>query len=415
MSNAWERFIGARYVRSRSRSGFLSFISNISIAGIAIGVAVLIVVLSVVNGFERELQNRLLAMSADATIEAGRGTLQGWPELRGVVLAQPAVDGVAPYVVEQGMLVHDTRYSGIELRGVEPELEQSVSGLEARMELGSLQDLSERGYKIVLGSELAKALGVQVGDTVTAMIARGVVTPAGLVPRVRRFTVSGIFHAGMFEFDRRMAIVHFSDAQRLFRLRDGVTGLRLKVDDVYRAPSIVRSAAESLNGYFLISDWTRRHSAFFRSIQITKSILFVILSLVVAVAAFNIVSTLVMVVKDKQRDIAILRTAGAVPSNIVRIFVWQGALIGVIGTAIGLVVGVLITVNFELIIGFIETLLGRSLLAADVYFISDLPAELRIADVAFVAGIALGLGLLSTLYPAWRAAKSAPADALRYD
>ncbi len=415
MSNHWERFIGSRYVRSRSRAGFLSFISNISMAGIAIGVAVLIIVLSVVNGFERELQSRLLAMSADATIEAGEGRLANWPVRAEQALTTPDVVAAAPYITEQGLLVFDQAYSGVELRGIDPNREPGVSGVGDLLTAGELNALSPRRYQIILGSELALALGVTLGDKVTVMIARGVVTPAGLVPRVRRFTVAGIFHAGMYEFDRRLALVHLTDAANLFRYRDSVSGIRLKVTDVYRAPSVVRTAAQNMRGYFLVSDWTRRHSGFFRSIQITKSILFVILSLVVAVAAFNIVSTLVMVVKDKQRDIAILRTGGATPANILRIFVWQGALIGVLGTAIGLVVGVLVTLNFESLIGFIETIAGRRLLAADVYFISDLPAELKWADVARVAGIALALSLLSTLYPSWRAARTAPADALRYD
>lgn len=415
MSKQWERFIGARYVRSRSREGFLSFISNISMAGIAIGVAVLIIVLSVVNGFERELKTRLLAMSADATIEAGEGALSSWEKRAEQALLTPGVTAAAPYITEQGLLVFDRQYSGVEVRGVDPEREPQVSAIASLITEGELTALKRRSYQIILGSELATALKVSLGDKLTVMIARGVVTPAGVVPRVRRFTVAGIFHAGMYEFDRRLALVHIGDAASLFRYRDTVSGIRLKVEDVYRAPTLVREAARNMQGYFLISDWTRRHSGFFRSIQITKSILFVILSLVVAVAAFNIVSTLVMVVKDKQRDIAILRTGGATPASILRIFVWQGALIGILGTLIGLAVGVLVTLNFEAIIGFIESIVGRSLLAADVYFISDLPAELNWSDVGLVAGIALALSFLSTLYPAWRAARTAPAEALRYD
>lgn len=415
MSESWERFVGARYVRSRNKNGFLSFISNISIAGIAIGVAVLIVVLSVVNGFERELQNRLLAMSADATIEAGDGNFNQWQSEAEAVIRIAGVEAAAPYISEQGMLVSDDLYSGVELRGIDPAQERQVSGIESLSTSGALDALQPRSYKILLGDELAGALGVSLGDKVIVMIAEGVVTPAGLVPRARRFEVAGTFHAGMYEFDRRLAMINIDDASRLYRYGNAVTGIRLKVDDIYQAPSRVRQAAESLNGYFLISDWTRRHSGFFRSIQITKSILFVILSLVVAVAAFNIVSTLVMVVKDKQRDIAILRTAGATPGSVMRVFVWQGVLIGVLGTAIGLVLGIAVTLNFEVLVGGIEALLGRSLLAADVYFISDLPADLNWQDVVLVGGIALGLSLLSTLYPSWRAARTPPADALRYD
>lgn len=415
MSENWERFVGVRYVRSRNKSGFLSFIANISMAGIAIGVAVLIVVLSVVNGFERELQNRLLAMSADATIEAGEGNFKQWQRQAAAVIQLPGVEAAAPYISEQGLLVSDELYSGVEFRGIDPAEERGVSGIESLATQGALDQLVPRSYKILLGDELASELKVGPGDKVIVMIAEGVVTPAGLVPRARRFEVVGTFHAGMYEFDRRLAMINIDDAARLYRYGAAVTGIRLKVDDVYQAPARVRQAAESLNGYFLISDWTRRHSGFFRSIQITKSILFVILSLVVAVAAFNIVSTLVMVVKDKQRDIAILRTAGATPGSVMRVFVWQGALIGVLGTAIGLILGVGITLNFEQLVGGIEALWGRSLLAADVYFISDLPADLKWQDVVLVGGVALGLSLLSTLYPSWSAARTPPADALRYD
>ena len=415
MSNWWETWVGARYVRVRGGNGFLSFISSISIAGIAIGVAVLLVVLSVVNGFERELQTRLLAMSADATIESDAGRFGAWELAAGRVVGLPDVVAAAPYISEQGLLVGGTRFSGIELRGVDPVAETTVSGIANLMRQGSIDSLSDRRYNMVVGRDLAEALKVAVGDSVVLMIAEGVVTPAGIVPRARRFTISGIYRAGMYEFDRRLAFVHLADAARLYRLGDEVSGLRLKVTDIYRASTTVRRAAESLGGGLLISDWTRRHAGFFRSIQITKGILFVILSLVVAVAAFNIVSTLVMVVKDKQRDIAILRTSGAAPASILGVFVSQGAIIGIIGTLAGLALGIAIVTNFDAIVGAIEAVAGTKLLAADVYFISDLPAELKGSDIVQVGGIAFVLCLLATLYPSWRAANTAPADSLRYD
>ncbi|MEO0997464.1 MAG: lipoprotein-releasing ABC transporter permease subunit [Pseudomonadota bacterium] len=415
MSKRWEYFVGQRYVRVKSSNGFLSFISSISMLGIAIGVAVLIVVLSVVNGFERELRTRLLAMSAHATMEGPIGPLRDWRARADAVAAAPGVAAVAPYIAEQGLLVHASAFSGIEVRGIDPVLETGVSGVAGLLTDGDLDSLTGRSYNIVLGVDLAETLGVTVGDKVVLMIADGIVTPAGVVPRSRRFTVSGVYRAGMYEFDRRLALVNMADAERLFRYRGGVTGLRLKVGDLYRAPAIVRAAAVETGGGVLVSDWTRQHTGFFRSIQITKSILFVILSLVVGVAAFNIVSTLVMVVKDKQRDIAILRTAGASPRAIMRVFVWQGAIIGLAGTAAGLALGALLTLNFERIIAGIEVLLDTKLLAADVYFISDLPADLRIADLVTVGLIALLLCLAATLYPSWRAANTAPADALRYD
>ncbi|MEM1261806.1 MAG: lipoprotein-releasing ABC transporter permease subunit [Pseudomonadota bacterium] len=415
MNRWWEAFVGLRYVRSRTRNGFLSFISRISILGIAIGVAVLLIVLSVVNGFEQELRSRLLAMSADATIQGDFAPLADWQALGDTAVAHPEVTAVAPYISEQGLLVYGERYSGIEVRGVDPIAERRVSGVERFASDGALSSLTSRAYNIVLGDALAAELGVAVGDTVTLLIADGVVTPAGVVPRLRRFTVSGTFRAGMYEFDRRLAMVNLDDAARLFRYRDTVSGLRLKVTDVFFASRVVREAAITLDRPVRVSDWSRRHSTFFRSIQVTKSILFVILSLVVAVAAFNIVSTLVMVVRDKQRDIAILRTAGASPRNVLTVFLCQGAAIGLVGTALGLLIGVVVVSNFATIIATIEALLGTELLADDVYFISDLPAQLARDDVIRVTVVAICLSLVATLYPAWRAARTAPADALRYD
>ena len=415
MSGRYEFWIGRRYVRSRSSNGFISLISAISMLGIAIAVAVLIVVLSVVNGFERELTDRLLAMSAHATIEHPDQRLEDWPAWVAVAEAEERVAAAAPFINGQGLLVFGDRLSGAEFRGVEPTLEDKVSGVDETVIAGSLDQLVAGEYNIVLGVELAEELGASVGDKVTVTLAEGMVTPAGVVPRTRRFTVAGIYRVGMYEFDRRLAFVNLGDAQKLFRKADDVSGIRLSVTDVFAAPAIVREAALAGGGGVLVSDWTRRHINFFRSIQITKSILFVILLMVIAVAAFNIVSTLVMVVKDKQADIAILRTAGATPGDILRVFVTQGSVIGIVGTLGGMLLGVLLSLNLENIVQFMEATFGIKFLASDVYFISDLPADLRIPDVVRICSISLVLALLSTVYPAWRGARTMPAEALRYE
>jgi len=408
-------WIGSRYVRSRSRNSFVSLISAISMLGIAIAVLVLIVVMSVVNGFERELKDRLLAMTAHASIENVDGKLADADRLRDVALKNPRVSAAAPYIDGKALLVAGKQLSGAELRGIEPELEDTVSGISGVMQEGALNALQAGTFNIVLGIELAEELQVVVGDKVTVTLAQGIVTPAGVIPRTKRFTVSGIYRVGMYEFDRRLAFISLGDAQRLYRKKDTVTGVRLAVTEIYAAPDIVRDVAREHGALVLVNDWTRRHVNFFRSIQITKSILFVILLMVIAVAAFNIVSTLVMVVKDKQSDIAILRTIGTKPSSILKIFVTQGSIVGIAGTLLGVVGGIVIALNLESIVGFFETIFGIKFLAADVYFISDLPSELKIGDVVRIATIALVLALVSTLYPAWVAARTAPAEALRYD
>ena len=415
MSKRFEYWIGNRYVRSRSSNSFVSLISAISMLGIAIAVMVLIVVMSVVNGFERELKDRLLAMTAHASIEGVEGELADESDLIDIALRNPRVEAAAPYVDGQALLVFEKQISGAELRGIDPQLEEAVSGIGGVMQSGTLAELAPGDFNIVLGVELAEAMRVGVGDKVTVTLAQGMVTPAGIVPRTKRFTVSGIYRVGMYEFDRRLAFININDAQKLYRMRDTVSGIRLAVTEIYEAPAIVREVAMENGKLVLVSDWTRRHVNFFRSIQITKSILFVILMMVIAVAAFNIVSTLVMVVKDKQADIAILRTIGARPMSILKIFITQGCIVGIVGTLAGVGLGMLLALNLETIIGSLESVFGIKFLAADVYFISDLPSDLKYGDVALVAGIALALALISTIYPAWVAAKTAPAEALRYD
>jgi lipoprotein-releasing system permease protein len=376
---------------------------------------VLIIVLSVVNGFERELKDRLLAMTAHASIEDVNGRLVDWEAVSAAAATNPRVSASAPFVAGQALLVFGENLSGAELRGIDPIAEKQVSGVAGTMTEGDLAELEAGAFKIVLGVELANELQVGVGDKVTVILAEGIVTPAGVVPRTKRFVVSGIYRVGMYEFDRRLGFINLEDSQKLYRMRDSVTGVRLAVTELFEAPAIVREVALEYDSVVLVSDWTRQHVNFFRSIQITKSILFVILMLVIAVAAFNIVSTLVMVVKDKQADIAILRTIGARPLSILKIFITQGSVVGVVGTAAGVFFGVLISLNLESIVSLVETIFGIKLLAADVYFISDLPAELQVSDVIRIASIALVLALVSTIYPAWVASRTAPAEALRYD
>lgn len=410
-----ETLLGSRYIWSRSGNRFISFISLISMLGIAIGVAVLIVVLSVVNGFETELRSRILSMTSHAAISGYQGGLADWRAAGAKALVHPHVLAVAPFVEGEGMLVSGERVSGAAIRGVLPDEELAVSGIGEKMIAGQLTGLTPGRYGIVMGSALARELGVTMGDRVILAVNQGTITPVGIMPRMRRFEVVGIFEAGMYEYDRGTAFIHMEDAARLYRLGDEASGLRLKLDDLFLAPEVVREVARSLGGDYYVTDWTRQHRNFFRSIAMSKRMLFTVLLLVIAVAAFNIVSTLIMVVKDKRSDIAILRTFGTSPGSIMTVFTIQGSLIGMLGILAGLGLGVLIAFNTEILVHWLESLLQTRFLAPDVYFISDLPAELRISDIVIVCGTALVLCMLSTIYPAWRGARTEPAEALRYE
>jgi len=414
--SAYEWLIGTRYLRSTHRRGFVSFVALMSACGLMLGVATLIVVLSVMNGFERELRNRILAVTSHATIMGLSGPMSDWRALQVQLRQQPGVQAVVPYIASEAMFAAGPHMVGASVRGVLPQEERRATGLAQRVIAGSLDDLKPGSYAIILGSALAHELGVGVGDSVVLIAPEGTATPTGVVPRMRRFTVAGLFKSGMYEFDRGLALVDLDDAARLFRTGSGVTGLRLAFDDPLRAPALVRRLARSLGGPgFYVTDWTQDHANFFRSIEITKSMLFVILLMLVAVAAFNIVATLVMIVKEKQTDIAILRTLGAAPRNVLLTFAVQGVLIGLAGTLAGALLGKLLADNLEALVRALEKLLGTQFLDARVYYMSDLPAYVEGNDVLKVCGVALVLCVLATIYPAWRAARTAPAEALRHE
>jgi lipoprotein-releasing system permease protein len=415
MKRPYEWFIGLRYFAGARGRGFLSFIAGVSILGLAIGVAVLIVVLSVMNGFARELETRILSVTSHATLMGLNGQLADWQHDQAQALKMPGVTAAAPYIEAQALLMHGAHVTGTTVRGVLPSEELRAVGLASRIQQGNIESLSDRSYRVILGDALASTLDSKVGDELVLIAPQGQATPAGIQPRMRRFTVAGIFHSGMYEYDRGLALINLDDAARVYQMGRGVTGIRLALVNPFLAPKVVRDLAVSLGGGFYVSDWTQIHRNFFRSIEITKSMLFLILLLVVAVAAFNIVAALVMVVKDKREDIAILRTLGAGPLNVLGVFSLQGALIGLAGTVLGALLGVLISVNLETLVHGLEHLLGTHFLDARVYFMSDLPAYAERGDVLRICVVAFALCALATLYPAWRAAQTQPAQALRRD
>ncbi len=410
-----EIFIGLRYTRAKRRNHFISFISLISMLGIALGVTVLITVISVMNGFEKELRERILGVVSHATVQAVGKPLQEWRQVADLVRQYEGVTGVAPYIQAEGMLSQGANVNGTLVRGILPSQEGEVSQLGDKMLAGKLENLQAGEFGIILGKNLALAMRAGMGDKITLITPQASVTAVGVLPRLKRFTVVGVFEIGMYEYDSALALLHIEDASRLFRLDGGVTGVRIKMDDMFAAPKLTRQLLNELPLGYSASDWTSQHANFFRAVQMEKTVMFVILFLIVAVAAFNIVSTLVMMVTDKESDIAILRTLGTSPASIMGIFIVQGALIGVIGTLLGTIGGVALALNVETLVPAIETLFSIQFLAADVYYISDLPSDMRIADVIQISSVSLIISFIATLYPAWRASRTQPAEALRYE
>src|SRR3954471_6765536 len=412
---AYEWLIGTRYLRSTHRRGFVSFVALMSVLGLMLGVATLITVLSVMNGFERELRNRILSVTSHGTLSGIEGSITDWQAIQRAALKQPGVQAAVPYIEEQSMLSNGVNVAGATVRGVLPDEERKATGLAQHLETGRLEDLEPGQYHIILGSALARELHAKVGGQVVLIAPEGTATPTGVVPRMRRFLVTGIFESGMYEFDRGLALVHITDAARLFKLGDKVSGIRLALQDPLQAPSLVVKIARDLGGGFYVGDWTRNHVNFFRSIELTKSMMFVILLMIVGVAAFNIVATLVMIVKEKQTDIAILRTLGAGPPNILTTFAIQGVMIGLVGTLLGAALGTVLSHNLESLIAWLERLFNTHFLDASVYYMSDLPAYVEWMDVARVCTVAFLLCAVATIYPAWRASRTAPAEALRHE
>ena len=409
-----EVFIGLRYVRAKRRNHFISFISFISMLGVGLGVAALIIVLSVMNGFEKELTDRILGMASHATIVEQGKSLSDWKTLADEVARYPEVTGVAPYFYAEGMLTHAKNVNGTIIRGILPEEETKVSIIADRMIMGNFSSLVAGEFNMLLGKELAQALDITHGDKVTLVSPQANITPAGILPRLKHFTVVGIFEIGMYEFDSALALIHMDDAMRLFR-KLGPTGLRIKTNNILTAPEVSRNITKELPGHFWVQDWTQRHANFFQALKTEKTVMFFILILIVAVAAFNIISTLIMTVTDKQADIAVLRTIGISSKSILAIFMIQGTLIGVIGILFGAISGICIAINVETIIPAIENILDVKFLSADVYYINDLPSDMHWNDVIVISIVAFIFCILATIYPALRAAHTQAAEALRYE
>jgi lipoprotein-releasing system permease protein len=419
--SVFELFVGMRYTRAKRKNHFISFISLTSMIGIALGVAALIIVLSVMNGFQKDLRTRILGVASHLEITGSNNMLTDWPDIVESSVKREHVLASAPYITAQAMLSYGQGVQGAIIRGVLPGAENKVADLGKSMRVGSLNDLRAGEFGIILGTDLAYNLGAQMGDKVVVMAPQGQFTPAGIVPRLKQFTVVGLFSSGMQEYDAGLALIHMNDAAKLYRMDNKVSGVRLKLDDLFIAPNVAASISKDLNkpsnptGAYYVTDWTQQHANFFKAVQMEKRVMFIILTLIVAVAAFNIVSTLVMAVTDKRADIAIMRTFGASPASIMAIFIVQGALIGLIGTLIGAVFGVIVALNIDVIIPFIEGLFHIQFLAKDVYQISEVPSDLIWADVITIVIVSFVLSLLATLYPSWRASKINPAEALRYE
>ncbi len=411
----YEFFIGMRYTRSRQRTRVISFISAISVIGIALGMTVLITVLSVMNGFQREIRTRILAVASHVQLSAPSGRLDDWKRVAAGAKRNPEVTAAAPFVSAQGLLTHGSAVRGAFVRGVVPADEERVSDISRFMRRGQLESLKPGEYNIVLGVELARALRAGLGDKIVMIAPQGQVTPAGVIPRLRQFTVVGIFGVDHYEYDSGLALIALEDAQRLFRLGSAVSGVRLKLEDLFESIRVARDRVRELGPDVYATDWTMQHANFFRAVQIEKRMMFLIVLLIIAVAAFNIVSSLMMAVKDKNSDIAILRTLGASPGGITKIFLFQGTMIGAVGTVLGLIGGVALASNVEVVVPFLENLLGIKFLAKDVYYISELPSELQTPDVVITAVVSFVLTVLATIYPSYRASKVNPAEALRYE
>ncbi|NRB72086.1 MAG: lipoprotein-releasing ABC transporter permease subunit [Xanthomonadales bacterium] len=408
-------FVGLRYLKAKRKNHFISFISLISMLGIALGVTTLITVISVMNGFEKELRLRILGAISHATIQPLNDNFSDWRPLVSQVEAREEVIAAAPYI-EQGVWLQARGSTGALLRGVEPEYEARVSEIEEKMLAGSLADLQPGGYGIVLGTGLAASLRVGMGDKVTVIAPKLKASPFGANPQMKRFTVVGAFEFGEYENDTSLAVVHQADAARLLRMPEGtVGGVRLELEDMDRAWMTARDISDELEGLYRVRDWTQERGNLFQAVKTEKTVMWVILSLIIAVAAFNIISMLVMVVTDKQSDIAILKTMGANSGTIMRVFIVQGSLIGVIGTALGVVGGIALAQNIGTVVPFLEKLFGFALFPGDIYYLTELPSDLRSSDVIKFGGMSLAMGLLSTLYPSWRASRTQPAEALRYE
>lgn len=410
-----EIYIGLRYTRAKRRNHFISFISFTSMLGIALGVTALITVLSVMNGFEQELRERILGMASHATISGIDGSLENWTALADRTREHKDVRGVAPYVQAEAMFTRGNLVRGALIRGVLPDREPEVSEVGRFMLEGSLDSLRAGEFNVLIGVGLARALGAGVGAKITLVAPHAAVTPAGVLPRLRRFTVSGIFKFDHGQYDSSLAVVHLTDGAKMFRLGDAVSGLRIKLDDLFDAPRVSRELARAFGGTYWVRDWTQHNANFFRALRTEKTVMFVILTLIVAVAAFNIVSTLVMVVTDKEADIAILRTLGISPRSVMAIFFVQGTVIGIIGTLFGMLGGVLLAGNVETLVPAIESALGLKFLPPDIYYISEVPSEMRWSDVGLITGVAFLMSMVATIYPAWSASRTQPAESLRYE
>ena len=418
MQVPFELALGWRYTRAgraSRRNGFISFISGVSMLGIALGVAALIIVLSVMNGFQKEVRDRMLGVVSHVEIYSGDGAaLPDLPRLMQRLRANAQVIGAAPFIAAQGLVARGEDMKAALVRGIDPALEPEVSDLGASMGKNALSRLVPGGFGIVLGAELARALGVRAGDSVTLITPSGQITPAGVVPRLKQMTVAGIFDSGHFEYDSALALIHMDDAARIYRL-EGPSAVRLKLRDLHQARAVADELARTLGGDLLIRDWTRQNRTWFAAVQVEKRMMSIILTLIVAVAAFNLVSTLVMTVTDKRADIAILRTLGASPRSIMAVFIVQGALVGVVGTLAGLLLGLGVALNIDVIVPALEQLLHASFLPKDIYLINRMPSEPQAGDIVPITLISLALAFVATLYPSWRASRVNPAEALRYE